>query len=47
MMQENENRVTFGQFGKTFQERFVQAILMDAKFAEQMMEVFDLRGAAC
>ena len=40
MMQENENRVTFGQFGKTFQERFVQAILMDAKFAEQMMEVF-------
>lgn len=40
MMQENENKVTFGQFGKTFQERFVQAILMDAKFAEQMMEVF-------
>ena len=40
IMQENENKVTFGQFGKTFQERFVQAILTDAKFAEQMMEVF-------
>lgn len=31
---------TFGQFGKTFQERFVQAILTDQKFAEQTMEVF-------
>lgn len=31
---------TFGQFGKSFQERFVQAILVDGKFAEQMMEVF-------
>jgi len=42
-MHENDskvNNVTFGQFGKTFQERFVQAILLDAKFAEQMMEVF-------
>lgn len=39
-MQDNENRVTFGQFGKIFQERFVQAILTDGKFAEQMMEVF-------
>lgn len=43
MLENDQNKVTgisFGQFGKTFQERFVQAILSDAKFAEQMMEVF-------
>jgi len=34
---------TFAQFGKSFQERFVQAILVDGKFAEQMMEVFGSR----
>lgn len=41
-MLENDQKstVTFGQFGKTFQERFVQAILTDQKFAEQTMEVF-------
>lgn len=32
--------VTFGKFGKIFQERFVQAILTDQIFAEQTMEVF-------
>ena len=36
----NSSGVSFGQFGKTFQERFVQAILTDSKFAEQTMEVF-------
>lgn len=43
MMLENEQTrsiQTFAQFGKVFQERFVQAILTDQKFAEQTMEVF-------
>ena len=45
MMQENENRVnnvSFGQFGKSFQEKLCQALLVDRKFAEQMMEVVDI-----
>ena len=33
--------VSFGQFGKSFQEKLVQALLMDQKFSEQMMEVVD------
>jgi len=33
--------VSFGQFGKTFQEKLVQALLTDTKWAEQMMEVID------
>ena len=37
---QTKSTATFGQFGKTFQERFVQAILTDQKFAEQTMEVF-------
>ena len=42
MLENNQTKssVTFGKFGKTFQERFVQAILTDQKFAEQTMEVF-------
>jgi len=43
-MLENENkttRVTFGTYGKSFQEKIMQALLSDAKFAEQMMEVFE------
>ena len=32
---------TFGQFGKSFQEKLVQALLVDQKFSEQMMEVVD------
>jgi len=45
MMQENENRannVSFGQFGKSFQEKLGQALLTDQKWAEQMMEVVDI-----
>ena len=45
MMQDNENRVnnvSFGQFGKTFQEKLGQALLTDQKWAEQMMEVIDI-----
>ena len=45
-MFENENSrsngVTFGQFGKSFQEKLVQALLTDQKWAEQMSEVVDI-----
>jgi len=32
---------TFGSYGKSFQEKIMQALLSDWKFAEQMTEVFD------
>ncbi|NBO99475.1 MAG: hypothetical protein EBU90_05010 [Proteobacteria bacterium] len=32
---------TFGTYGKSFQEKIMQALLTDWKFAEQMTEVFD------
>lgn len=32
---------TFGQYGKSFQEKIVQALLSDRPWAEQMVEVFD------
>ena len=32
---------TFGTYGKSFQEKIMQAVLTDWKFAEQMTEVFD------
>jgi len=32
---------TFGTYGRSFQEKIMQALLTDGKFAEQMMEVFD------
>lgn len=32
-------RATFGQYGKSFQEKIVQALLSDRAFAEQMTEV--------
>lgn len=31
---------TFGQYGRSFQEKLVQALLSDKTFAEQMLEVF-------
>lgn len=34
--------VTFGQYGKAFQEKIVQALLSDRSWAEQMVEVFDV-----
>jgi len=34
------NEVSFGQYGKSFQEKIMQALLTDPKWAEQMMEVF-------
>lgn len=33
---------TFGQYGKSFQETIVQALLVDKQFAEQMSEVMDV-----
>jgi replicative DNA helicase len=35
-------KVTFGTYGKTFQEKVVQALLTDQKWAEQMTEVIDV-----
>lgn len=34
-------KATFGQYGKSFQEKVVQALLGDRQWAEQIMEVFD------
>lgn len=33
---------SFGQYGKAFQEKILQALLTDQKWAEQLMEVFDV-----
>lgn len=35
-------QATFGEFGKVFQEKLVQALLSDKVWAEQMLEVFDI-----
>jgi len=35
-------KATFGQYGKSFQEKIVQALLVDKVFAEQMTEVFNV-----
>jgi replicative DNA helicase len=44
-MSDNDNKsmtkVSFGTYGKSFQEKIGQALLTDQKWAEQMMEVFD------
>lgn len=37
------SKVSFGQYGKSFQEKIVQALLVDIAFAEQMLEVFDVQ----
>lgn len=34
-------KATFGGYGKSFQEKVVQALLSDRQFAEQMLEVMD------
>lgn len=36
------DKVTFGTYGKTFQEKVVQALLSDPKWAEQMSEVINV-----
>lgn len=40
--EQNRSNVSFGQFGKSFQEKLGQALLTDQKWAEQMMEVVDI-----
>lgn len=42
MSEQTSGQVTFGTYGKTFQEKIVQALLIDQKWAEQVMEVFDV-----
>ena len=37
------SKVTFGTYGKSFQEKIGQALLTDQKWAEQMTEVFDFK----
>ena len=39
-MNEVTTQASFGTYGRAFQEKFVQAILVDKVFAEQMLEVF-------
>lgn len=34
-------KASFGQYGKSFQEKIMQALLSDRQWAEQMVEVFD------
>jgi replicative DNA helicase len=41
-VQAKSNGVTFGQFGRAFQEKLGQALLTDKKWAEQMCEVIDI-----
>lgn len=36
------NHVTFGEFGRNFQEKLIQALLSDRQWAEQVLEVFDV-----
>lgn len=36
------DRPTFGQYGKDFQEKIVQSLLVDRKWAEQVLEVVDV-----
>jgi len=35
-------KASFGTYGKSFQEKHVQALLVDKQFAEQMLEVFEV-----
>ena len=37
----SQNQATLASFGKTFQEKVVQALLMDKSWAEQVVEVFN------
>jgi len=36
------NKVSFGSYGKSFQEKIMQALLSDRPWAEQLLEVFDV-----
>lgn len=39
----NASKVSFGSYGKSFQEKIMQALLSDRQWAEQMLEVFDVQ----
>lgn len=43
MSEINQDKPTFGQYGKSFQEKIMQALLCDRKWAEQLLEVFDVQ----
>ena len=38
----NDAHASFGTYGRSFQEKIVQALLTDSRFAEQMVEVIDV-----
>jgi replicative DNA helicase len=40
--QQNSGKITFGQYGKSFQEKIMQAMLNDSRWSEQMLEVIDV-----
>lgn len=42
MTEIQSDKPTFGSYGKDFQEKIMQALLADRKWAEQMTEVFDV-----
>lgn len=42
MSNQPQQQATFAPYGKSFQEKIVQALLVDQKWAEQMTEVFDV-----
>lgn len=41
-MMQSSTTPSFSQYGKIFQEKIVQALLNDSRFAEQMLEVIDV-----
>lgn len=41
--QSSNARASFGSYGKSFQEKIMQALLSDRQWAEQMLEVFDVQ----
>lgn len=38
----NTSKASFNQYGRSFQEKVIQALLVDRQFAEQMTEVFQI-----
>jgi len=38
----NTQQISFNQFGKTFQEKIVQALIVDKKWAQHMSEIIDV-----
>lgn len=38
----SDNNSNFGQYGRSFQEKIMQALLGDKQWAEQLLEVFDV-----